>query len=96
MLVAGETYRFRFINITPAGAYSFQIRRNGELASWRPIAKDGADLPAHQAVPGPALMRIFNGETFDAAFTPAEPGTYLLFAPAIDTLKFYQRQLIVR
>jgi FtsP/CotA-like multicopper oxidase with cupredoxin domain len=95
-LVAGETYRFRFINITPAGAYSFQIRRNGELASWRPIAKDGADLPAHQAVPGPALMRIFNGETFDAAFTPAEPGTYLLFAPAIDTLKFYQRQLIVR
>ena len=95
-LVAGETYRFRFINITPAGGFSFQIRRDGELASWRPIAKDGADLPAHQAVPGPAITRIFSGETFDAAFTPAAPGTYLLFAPAVDTLKFYQRQLIVR
>lgn len=95
-LLAGETYRFRFINITPAGGLSFQIRRDGELASWRPIAKDGADLPAHQAVPRPAIMRIFSGETFDAAFTPAEPGTYLLFAPAPDTLNFYQRRLIVR
>lgn len=95
-LRVGESYRFRFINIAPAGNYRFQIRRGDELVSWRPIAKDGADLPAHQAVPGPALVQIFAGETFDASFTPTEPGTYLLVAPGVDSTPFYQRQLIVR
>lgn len=95
-LVARETHRFRIINITPAGAFTVRIQRDGELVSWRPIAKDGADLPAHQAVPGPAQRRLFSGETFDATFTPAEPGRYLLIASGGDTVPFYRRQLIVR
>lgn len=95
-LKVGETYRLRFINIAPAGRFQFQIRYNGRLTTWRSIAKDGADLPAHQALVGPAIVRLLNGETFDAAFTPTVTGEYLLLAPLNDSTNLYQRTLIVR
>lgn len=96
-LSVGERDRLRFINITPAGRLAFQIEKDGALASWRPVAKDGADLPLRQAVVGPALRVIFSGETFDAEFAPTEPGTYLLFAPAnAERPHYYQRRLVVR
>jgi hypothetical protein len=43
-----------------------------------PVAKDGADLPAHQRVPAEQSGRFGVGETADFAFTPTEPGTYTL------------------
>lgn len=95
-LERGVTYRLRFINIAPAGLFRWRITRDGVLAEWRMRAKDGADLPASQAVVGPAEYRIFAGETFDAEFTPAEPGDYLLHAPARPPHRFYQRVLRVR
>jgi FtsP/CotA-like multicopper oxidase with cupredoxin domain len=95
-LTLGATYRLRFINIAPAGNFRFRITRDGELGQWRMVAKDGADLPPHRAVPGPAAYRIFAGETFDAEFTPAEPGDYLLSAPSSPSTVFYQRVLRVR
>ena len=95
-LSRGASYRLRFINIAPAGNFRFRITRNGELVEWRMLAKDGADLPAHRAVQGPAAFRIFAGETFDVEFTPTEPGDYLLSAPSGPTTAFYQRVLTVR
>jgi FtsP/CotA-like multicopper oxidase with cupredoxin domain len=95
-LQVGETYRFRFINIAPAGNFGFQIRRGSEFAEWRPIAKDGGDLPPSQTITGRALVRLFAGETADAEFTPSEPGEYLLIAPGGQGKNHYQRAIIVR
>ena len=49
-----------------------------QLDVWRPLAKDGAALPAHQSVPGPSRHRIGVGETYDVEWVPSEPGIYVL------------------
>lgn len=93
----GQPYRLRFINILPAGGLRFQITRDGAPAEWRAVAKDGFELPLHQAVTGPALVRLNVGMTFDALFTPRMAGTYLLKVPAPPLLKTsYERRIIVQ
>jgi manganese oxidase len=76
-LRAGVTYRFRFINITPnnAGLRVHLREANGGPVRWRALAKDGADLPASQAVLQPAELRISVGETYDFELRRDEPGT---------------------
>ncbi|MBL8983923.1 MAG: multicopper oxidase domain-containing protein, partial [Gemmatimonadetes bacterium] len=44
-LRAGTTYRLRFINITAADLVAAEGLANEQAASWRVVAKDGADLP---------------------------------------------------
>ena len=93
-LAAGVPHRFRFVNIGVAGRMPFSILRDSTFATWRRLAKDGADLPASQAVNGPARQMIEVGETFDAEFTPA-PGEYRLTAgPPKHPL--WQQRLIVQ
>jgi len=77
-LKTGKIYRFRLINIT---ALNPELRVNllykGNPVNWRPIAKDGADLPAGQMNMIPAgAQAITIGETRDFQFQPAEPGSY--------------------
>jgi manganese oxidase len=76
-LRAGVTYRFRFINITPnnAGLRVHLREGNGGPVMWRALAKDGADLPASQAVMQPAELPISVGETYDVELRRDEPGT---------------------
>lgn len=73
--VAGNTYRLRLMNITVQNPH-LQIRlvRDERPETWRPIAKDGWDLPPHQAVPGPARHTVSIGDTFDAEYMPESPG----------------------
>lgn len=81
----GERHRFRVINIAPAGNITAWITRGDETVPITLLAKDGADLPAHQQVPVETLARLFVGETADFTWTPDEPGTYELrvgYAPA--------------
>lgn len=73
-LVAGETYRFRLININPDWRIEFTLGSDTALATWRPVAKDGADLPEHQRVPRAAYLLTGPGETADFEFTPDKPG----------------------
>lgn len=77
-LVAGRTYRFRMININPEWRVQFSLGTDTELSTWRPIAKDGADLPESQRAPRPAFLLTGPGETADFEFTPAAPGELLL------------------
>ncbi len=78
-LVVGETYRFRLININPDWRVEFTLGSDTALASWRPIAKDGADLPEHQRSLRAAYLLTGPGETADFEFTPDKPG-YLRLA----------------
>jgi len=69
-LQAGKKYRFRFINIsTNNQAMQVSLHSMNGFASWRPIAKDGADLPASTVLTGKAQLPITVGETYDVELT---------------------------
>jgi len=72
-LKAGVTHRFRLINISPGFTAIVSLRGDGPVR-WRPVAKDGADLPPTQTSRQPAQQTISVGETYDFEFTPEEPG----------------------
>jgi FtsP/CotA-like multicopper oxidase with cupredoxin domain len=74
-LKAGVKYRLRFINIT-ANGNGFQVSLLGGASPvrWRPVAKDGEDLPPAQAIEQQARLTIAVGETYDFEFEPATKG----------------------
>ncbi len=76
-LSAGVPHRFRFVNIGVAAAFPFAIYRDSSLVEWRRLARDGADLPATQALTEPSVEWVDVGETRDVEFVPL-PGTYRL------------------
>lgn len=79
-LAAGRTHRLRLISIGAAAVVNLTLRRDTTLMEWRPLAKDGADLPVALQKPGPARQPLTVGETYDVAFTPPGPGDYELRA----------------
>ena len=82
VLKAGQSYRFRMINITRnLSGLIFAWRRvqpDGSTTpvDWLPIAKDGANLPKLLRQPEPNRV-ISVGEKLDALITP-QPGDYVL------------------
>ena len=93
-LASGVPHRFRFINIGAANLAVFKLERDSAVVRWQRVAKDGADLPRHQARLVPAVLGIQVGETFDVLFTP-EPGEYRLSASSPSN-PFYVQRVIVR
>lgn len=77
-LEVGRTYRLRLININVDWRIAFSLATDTGYARWRPVAKDGADLPPHQARLMPAYLLTGPGETNDFEFTPIEPGNLRL------------------
>jgi FtsP/CotA-like multicopper oxidase with cupredoxin domain len=75
---AGEAYRLRLINIHPEWRVEFTLGTDTTVARWRPIAKDGADLPQSQRMVRPAYLLTGPGETADFEFTPSSPGNLRL------------------
>jgi FtsP/CotA-like multicopper oxidase with cupredoxin domain len=76
LLRAGSTHRLRLVNIHPAGAATVRLTAAGDTVplAWRPLAKDGADLPARDRAERPARLGRFGvGETYDFTWTPARP-----------------------
>jgi FtsP/CotA-like multicopper oxidase with cupredoxin domain len=99
-LAAGQRHRFRLVNIGAAGFVRFSLRRDTSLVRWRPIAKDGADLPEEQRAERAATVRLNVGETFDAAFDASDPGEYdlsfeLILRPGVPSV-FRRQRVIVR
>jgi len=76
-LTAGVAHRIRIINITPADVVTMELRDDAGIVRWRPVAKDGADLPPLQATTRPAQLQLGAGETWDFLWTPAR-GRYTL------------------
>jgi FtsP/CotA-like multicopper oxidase with cupredoxin domain len=73
-LSLGRTYRLRLININPDWRVIFSLMSDSALASWRPIAVDGADLPLSQRRERPAYLLTGPGQTADFEFTPTARG----------------------
>ncbi|HUP19447.1 MAG TPA: hypothetical protein VM778_05780, partial [Gemmatimonadota bacterium] len=55
-----------------------RLKRGDALLEWRPVAKDGFDVPAHQSTSRPAELEMGPGETADFSFTPEDPGSLVI------------------
>jgi manganese oxidase len=77
-LRVGETHRLRLINITVDWRVMFSLVSDTGFADWRPLAKDGADLPPHQSTSRPAHLLTGPGETADFEVSFSAPGTWRL------------------
>jgi FtsP/CotA-like multicopper oxidase with cupredoxin domain len=74
-LRVGATHRFRVINIRSDFAVSLALlEMTGQPVEWRPVAKDGADLPTAQSALRPARLLLGVGEIYDVEFTPRSAG----------------------
>ena len=82
---AGEPFRLRLISLVafnPNATFwlttrpdsSFQNQPDSMVVQWRPVAKDGADLPESARVPRLARQLVSMGETYDFEYTPTSPG----------------------
>jgi FtsP/CotA-like multicopper oxidase with cupredoxin domain len=77
--IVGQKYRLRIINIVPENPpVDIGLKIAGIAATWRPIAKDGADLPAGLRELCPAQLTIGVGETYDFEFRPERAGELAL------------------
>jgi FtsP/CotA-like multicopper oxidase with cupredoxin domain len=72
ILRAGVPNRLRLINITANNvALTFSLVSQFDLAQWRLIAKDGADVAGEPRALRPARQLVSVGETIDFEFTPS-------------------------
>jgi FtsP/CotA-like multicopper oxidase with cupredoxin domain len=74
----GKTYRLRFTHISLDDVKHVRLLLDGKPVMWRPLAKDGATLPAPNRVETEAKQRMDVGETYDFEWTPAAGGVYVL------------------
>ena len=80
-LRVGVRSRVRLINMTTNDpGLRFDLIREGTLQHWRPLAKDGADLPEAQRTVGAARQSVSIGETADVEITPEREGVQTLEA----------------
>jgi FtsP/CotA-like multicopper oxidase with cupredoxin domain len=85
VLRAGRSYRMRFVGLQvrfPGATVRLTARRDSAflagpdsmIGRWRPVAKDGADLPEAVRTVRPAQQIVTMGETYDFEFTPEQKG----------------------
>lgn len=67
-LARGVNYRLRLINMAANLPANFRLGTAEKAATWRALAKDGADVPERLAKPGDAVLHIASGETYDFEF----------------------------
>jgi FtsP/CotA-like multicopper oxidase with cupredoxin domain len=83
LLQASVKHRFRIINITPNNTLTISLKGESGLVQWRPVSKDGAELPPTQMGNRPATFVIGVGETYDFEYLPPVPGELRLDAQAL-------------
>jgi FtsP/CotA-like multicopper oxidase with cupredoxin domain len=99
VLHVGRPARLRLINLSTADPVPFFCltarpdstligAKDTMIVNWRPVAKDGFDLPSAMQSPRPARQMISMGETYDFEYTPQRTGTL--------RLEVRTRQLVVR
>jgi manganese oxidase len=73
-MTVGETYRLRLIHIIPDWTARIALVQGDSVVQWRPLAKDGADLPPPAQLVRRAEFIAGPGETMDFAYRPTTPG----------------------
>jgi hypothetical protein len=83
---AGVRHRVRIVSISPADVIALELRDATGVVRWRPVAKDGADLPPNQSTERPARLTMGPGETWDVVWVPKR-GRYSL---KVDTFNKFE------
>ena len=73
-MTVGEVNRVRIVSIHADEILHFRFGSDSQVVRWRPLARDGADLPATLRTPQLALMEMGPGETADFTYVPTRPG----------------------
>lgn len=74
----GTTHRLRFLHITSGAEIEIALVGERGPARWRPVAKDGADLPPALQSERTATFETQTGETYDFEWTPSREGDFTL------------------
>jgi len=77
-MTVGESNRLRIVSIHADEVLHFRFGTEEQAVHWKPLARDGADLPASLRTPTPAVATMGPGETADFTYVPAKPGTMTL------------------
>ena len=93
-LRAGVPHRLRFINISPLESHTVQLMSGATVQTWRALAKDGAELPAAQAINRPAVLQLHPGETYDFEVTPAKGDSLRLRVISPETIEIRRAAFI--
>jgi hypothetical protein len=75
-LKARKAYRLRFVQILPAPTVQIALLGDSGIASWKPVAKDAAPVPASESKLQPARIEMWPGETYDFEFRPEAKGEF--------------------
>ena len=94
--LGGRPHRIRVVNIGAAGDISARMRRDSTTMSWIPVARDGADLPAHQQTARPAELLMEVGQTADFEFSPTKRGEYVLSLQLSGAKEPITQRIVVR
>jgi FtsP/CotA-like multicopper oxidase with cupredoxin domain len=73
-MTAGVSNRIRIVSIHADEILHFRFGSDSQVVRWRPLARDGADLPSALRTSRLAREQLGPGETADFTFTPARPG----------------------
>ena len=77
-MTVGEPNRVRIVSIHADEVLHFRFGTEEQVARWKPLARDGADLPVALRGAKSALMSMGPGETADFTYVPSKPGRMLL------------------
>jgi len=77
-MTVGDTNRIRIVSIHADEVLHFRFGTETNVVRWKPLARDGADLPPALRTPAVALMTMGPGETADFTYVPTQPGRMML------------------
>ena len=77
-MVLGEENRIRIVSIHADNILRFRFGTDSTVATWKPIARDGADLPLALQQMRSGTVEMGPGETADFTYVPKTEGAMLL------------------
>jgi FtsP/CotA-like multicopper oxidase with cupredoxin domain len=77
-MTVGDTNRVRIVSIHADEVLHIRFGTEAEAARWRPLARDGADLPIALRGAQSAVATMGPGETADYTYVPTQPGSMTL------------------
>ena len=92
----GQRVRLPFVTIQPEWSATFELVRDSLPTAWRPVAKDGFELPVSQSVEGAARRTLHPGETFDATWVARAQGVHEVRMISATGQVAYRRAVRVR
>ncbi len=77
-MTVGDTNRLRIVSIHADEILHFRFGTEAQAARWKPLARDGADLPVALRGAKAAVVSMGPGETADFTYVPSMPGRMML------------------